>query len=105
MVYNLIITERANELLDSCVNYMIYKLLNRQAAKHFLDEIEKIYVRLEDNPFQFSDSKDPYLKSKGYREAIIPEMDYKLIFRIDEKSVYVVGIFHDLEDYGVKVIE
>lgn len=105
MAYNLIITERADELLDSCVNYMIYKLKNRQAAKHFLDEIEKIYTRLEDNPFQFSDSKDSYLKSKGYKEAIIPEMDYKLIFRIEEKSVYVVGIFHDLEEYGSKVFE
>ena len=34
-------------------------------------------------------------------------MQYKIIFRVDENKnyVYVVGLFHDLEDYESKVID
>lgn len=46
MEYKLIITERAEELLDGLVHHLLYQLKNEQAAKHLLDEIEKIYNRL-----------------------------------------------------------
>ena len=32
-------------------------------------------------------------------------MEYKMVFRIDDNDVYVVGLFHDLEDYVPKVME
>ena len=32
-------------------------------------------------------------------------MAYKIVFRIDGDDVYVVGLFHDLEDYVPKVTE
>ena len=105
MAYRIIITDRADELIDSRVYYIINKLRNPQAARHLLDGIDEIYNRLEDNPFQFADSNDYFLRSRGYKEALIPEMNYKLIFRIDEKDVYVVGMFHDLENYASKVFE
>ena len=41
----------------------------------------------------------------GYKEALIPEMDYKLVFRITDSKVYIVGLFHELEDYASKVKE
>lgn len=50
MHYSLIITERADELLDECLNYLWNSLKNEQAAKHFLDGIDKLFDRLEDNP-------------------------------------------------------
>lgn len=42
MVYNLILTDRADELIDERVNYLIMKLKNPQAATHLLDEISGI---------------------------------------------------------------
>ena len=105
MAYKIIITERADELIDARVYYIINKLKNPQAAGHLLDGIDTIYDRLEENPYQFSDSKDSFLRSRRYREAIVPEMNYKLIFHIDDKVVYVVGLFHDLEDYPSKIFE
>ena len=58
MAYKLIITEKTEGLLDNLVYHLIYKLKNNQAAVHLLDSIGKIYDRLEENPFQFPESRD-----------------------------------------------
>ena len=103
MAYKLIITEKAEEHLDNHVHHLIYKLKNNQAVVHLLDSIGKIYDRLEENPFQFSESRDVNLQRGGYQEAVLTDMDCVIIFRIEETSVYVTGIFHQLENYTKKV--
>lgn len=103
MHYKLIITDRADELIDERVNHLVNRLKNQQAATHLLVGIDKLYDRLEDNPYQFADCRDPFLKSKGYKKAVISDMDYIMIFRIEENTVYVLGFFHQLENYKVKV--
>lgn len=103
MHYNLIITERADELIEEGVNYLVNRLKNQQSAAHLFDGIEELYDRLEENPYQFADCRDIFLKSNGYKEAVISDMDYIMIFRIEEKDVLVVGFFHQLENYKVKL--
>lgn len=103
MAYNLIITEKAEELLDNLVYHLIYRLKNNQAAVHLFDSVEKIYDRLEENPYQFPESGDANLKRLGYREAVLIDMNYVIIFRVEEFSVYVVGVFHQLENYRKKI--
>ena len=103
MVYKLIVTEHADELLDNLVHHLLERLKNAQAARHLLDGIENVYERLEENPLQFPLSRDAYLASKGYHEAIVPQMEYIVIFSIKADIVYVVGIFHQLENYQRKV--
>ena len=102
MGYRLIITDRAEELLDGLVNYLLYKIKSQQAAIHLVDNIERLYDRLEENPLQFPLSKDTYLLHKGYREAVLPDMNYILIFKIEGTNVYVLGVFHQLEQYKRK---
>lgn len=63
----------------------------------------KVYERLEKNPLQFPLSKNTYLASKGYHEAIVPQMDYIVIFNIKADAVNVVGVFHQLEHYQRKI--
>lgn len=53
---------------------------------HLLDGIEKLYDRLEENPYQFPECHATYL-----------------IIRIEAKVVYVLGIFHELENYKHKL--
>lgn len=53
MVYKLNITEHADSLLNALLYHLLFSLKNEQAARHLLDEIDKIYVRLEENPLQF----------------------------------------------------
>ena len=103
MAYKLIITEKAEELLDNLVYHLVYRLKNTQAAVQLFDRIDRIYDRLEENPFQFPESRDMSLRLRGYREAVLTDMDYVIIFRIEETSVYIIGIFHQLENYRKKV--
>ncbi|MEG1847757.1 MAG: type II toxin-antitoxin system RelE/ParE family toxin [Lachnospiraceae bacterium] len=103
MVYKLIITEEAEELLDRIIFHLLYRIKNEQAATHLLDGINEIYNRLEDNPNQFPICKDQYLVHKGYKEAVVPDMNYLLIFKVEENRVYIMGVFHELEDYENKL--
>ncbi len=104
MTYKLNITKNADRLLDNIVYHLLYHLKNKQAAKHLLNGIDTIYDRLEVNPFQFPKSKDMHLSRKDYREAIIPQMNYIIIFSINENVVNIVGIFHQLENRSDKII-
>ena len=88
---------------DNLVYHLIYRLKNIQAAKHLLDCIDEIYDRLEVNPFQFTECRDLYLAKKGYREAVVPQMNYIIIFDVRDDVVNVVGIFHWLENYQNKL--
>lgn len=103
MEYKLLISEHADELLDHIVYYLLYRLKNRQAAEHLLNGIGSVYERLEINPLQFPFSRDSYLASKGYHEAVVPQMDYVIVFEVNVDTVYVVGIFHQLESYQGKL--
>lgn len=103
MNYKLIITERAEELLDGLVRYLLYQIKNEQAAVHLLDSVEQVYSRLEENPLQFPRCRDSYLSQLGYREAVFTDMKYLVIFRIEEDTVYIVGVFHELEQYQNKL--
>lgn len=71
MAYKLTVTEHADELLDNLVYHLLYRLKSEQAARHLLDGIENVYERLEENPLQFSLSRDTYLASKGYHEGAV----------------------------------
>ena len=103
MDYELIISERADELTERLVAYLLNNLNNPGAAAHFLDELETIYDRLINNPYQFTDSPNEYLFLRGYREALFKTMHYKVIYRIENQQVLIVGVFHTLEDYRRKV--
>lgn len=89
MVYKLNVTDHADELLDNLVYHLIYRLKNKEAAKHLLDGVESIYDRLVENPYQFPKSRDMYLAKKGYYEAVIPQMNYvrkfSNLFFLDKK--------------------
>ena len=105
MAYKLMITDRAAELLDGALNYLVMHLKNQSAALHLLDSVESIYSRLEENPMQFPLCEDFLLKSRKYRKVAFPEMSYVLIYRIEEeeKTVYVLGIFNDRDNYKNKL--
>lgn len=99
MIYKLITTDEMNELLDKRIDYLIHVLNNKQAAEHLLSEIEKIYDNLEQNPWIYRESQDPFMRAFHYREAKISHMDYLIVYKIMEQNVYLLGIFHNLENY------
>ena len=50
MAYNLQIAERANDQIDKLTGYLINRLHNRDAAIQFLNGLDAVYRRLEENP-------------------------------------------------------
>ena len=81
----------------------INKYKCEDTAKRLLNHIGCINDRLIDNPYQFPLIRDRYLSMKGYRIAIIPKTKYILVFDIREDTVFVLGIFHQLENCWIKV--
>ncbi len=100
MIYKLIVTRKAKRQLDNLLYYLKYEIQNGQAAQHLLKEIQKIYERLKNNPEQFPYCLDENLKEKKYRKAVLLTMNYTVIFQIDQNNVHIIGIFHNLENYG-----
>ena len=103
MAYNLITTDEMDELLDNCISYLLNKLKNEQAAKHLLSGVDKVYDKLEDDPYISRESQDPFMKSLQYREAKVPEMDYMIVYKVVETEVYILGIFNTRENYSEKM--
>lgn len=103
MIYKIISTDEMDKLLDNCVGYLLGKFENKQAAKHLLDGVSYIYDKLETNPDIYRLSDDPFMKAMNYHEAKISGMDYIIIYKIVGDKVYVLGIFHTLEDYSEKM--
>ena len=66
---------------------------------------DKLYARLEIKPFQFPESKDRHLQSLHCRTAFYDEMDYVMIFCVDEaeRKIYIFGIFRQQEKYSDKL--
>lgn len=52
------------------------------------------------NPKQFPFCEDANLREKKYRKAVLSQMNYTLIFKNVKNDVYIIGIFHDSQNYG-----
>lgn len=103
MVYNLIITDEAEERLIRATNYLLHELKNFQAAIHLYDEVESVYGRLEENPWQFPYCQSENLYERKLHQAVLSTMNYSIIFKIIDQQVFVIGIFHDSENYSDKL--
>lgn len=103
MDYKIISTEEMDLLLDSCVRYLLNKFKNEQAAEHLLSGVSEIYDTLESNPNVYRVSQDPFMKALEYHEAKVPGMDYMIVYKIVNQNVYIMGIFHTLENYADKM--
>ncbi len=105
MSYKLTIAPSVNKQIEHNIDYLINNLCNPDAALHLINEIEKIYKRMEDNPFQFPEAKSQNLKTLKYREAFLSEMNYMFEFRIIGDEVFIAGFFHESENYITKIKE
>ena len=103
MTYRLIITKRAEKLVDKLAYYLLNNIKNKHPASHFIDNVQGIYKRLRENPYQFPVCEDEYLAYKGYRKAILIDMNYVVIYKVIETKVYILGVFHELEQYENKL--
>ena len=105
MGYKLIITEAAEKQFDNLIFHLIYEFHNESAASHLLNNVQEIYEHLQQNPYQFPVYENPLFTQTEYHKAILLDMKYLVLFRIENECVYIIGIFHQLENYVVHLIK
>ena len=91
-MYNVIVTDLAQNTLRHIVMYITDNLKNKKAANDFLDEVTLTYKNLASTP-------DARLKKLGYRRVVIK--NYILVYRIAEENedVYILRFFYGGSNY------
>ena len=88
-MYNIIITEPAEQDIRKAVEYIDTELQNRVAAENLLDELEKAIFSLADMPLRYPLVADKVLASQGIR--FFPVNNY-LVFYVVRKAKKTVVI-------------
>lgn len=102
-MYKIKVSELAHQDLEKIVSYIAVQLANPKAAGDFLDEVEKCYGYLRNNPLMYTKCQDKRLEKEGYRKVSIN--NYVLVYKINEasKTVNILRFFYGPQDY-VKLI-
>jgi addiction module RelE/StbE family toxin len=100
MVYKLVVSKDAHRDIDEITSYIALELKNAQAAIAFLDDVEKSYRNVAENPFMYSLCNDERLRKDGYRKTAIKH--YLVLYRVDEaaNTVFIVRVVYGARDYS-----
>lgn len=98
MPSNLVFTQESARKTDSIVEYLMNELKSKQAAEHFLRDLEEAFSVVCSSPEIYAVSQEPRLKKEGYRPCLF--MNYIALYRIDGNKVIVAHIFHSSQDYA-----
>lgn len=85
---------QAQRILD----YLYFDLENAQAAYRVEQDMKETAVRLSHAASSSKLCDDPELRSLGYRIIHLKRYKFFMLYKIVAKRVYVVGIYHDLQD-------
>lgn len=99
MEYEVILSTRAQEHFREIIDYLLYKLQNRQAAVSVADDFDDTIVRLSHVAGSLKLCDDSLLRAQGYRTIHFRKHRYLMVYTIDGDKVCVEGIYHDLQDY------
>jgi len=98
-MYKLAVSELAHEDLDRIVSHIAVQLANPKAAADLLDDVERCYEHLRENPMMYETCADKRLAAAGYRKATIK--NYIAVYRFSEETgtVYILRFFYGARDY------
>ena len=98
-LYETIISPKALSQLDSYVDYILNTLMNPQAAMALLQDAIETRSLLARCAGSLGYCAHPVLKAEGYHPIRFTGHRYVMLYRIEGKTVYVDGIYHQLQDY------
>ena len=104
MDYKVIITEDAEADMDGFVYYLLSEKKNEQAVCNLIDDFEATIDVLTHAAESLKMCENQHLKELGYRRINFKSHRYFMLYRIEEDTVYVDNIFHELQDYENKMI-
>lgn len=99
MGYKVIIMPPAKRRLDMYVFYTIETLGNKQAAKAILADARETKKRLSMTADSLKICDNPVLAKHGYRKIKFAKHKFVMLYQIQDDTVIVDGMFHELQDY------
>lgn len=98
-MYKLDITPAAIRDETDAISYISDTLQNPSAASNLLEQIERCYSILEDNPYIYSLCADPQLSALGYHKVIIKK--HVMLYKIDvaKQVVHILRFVYGPSDY------
>ena len=97
--FNVIISPKALFQLNSYIDYLQYTLLNDQAAYNVWQDALETREQLSRIAGSLKSCTHPMLKKNGYRAISFMRHRYIMLYRIEDTTVYVDSIYHQLQDY------
>lgn len=99
MVYDVVVTQEAEEDLDQFLNYLIHEKGNLEAAKNVLDDFDNTVATLKLVAGSLKLCDNPRLHKLNYRRMNFLKHRYFMLYRVVDNIVYVDNVFHELQDF------
>ena len=98
-LYKVIVSPKALHMLDDIIDYIQYVLLNKEAAQSvWEDSLETVRV-LETIAGSLNKCANEELNKLGYYKIDFKHHRYVMLYRIENRIVYIDAIYHSLQDY------
>lgn len=104
MAYNVVVTAEAEEDLNRYIKYLLFDKKSEQAARNVLNDFEATVESLKVVAGSLKLCDNPRLKQLGYRRINFHSHRYFILYRLEENTVFVDSIFHELQDYENKMM-
>ena len=97
--YEVIISPKALSQLNEYIDYIQYTLLNDQAARRVWQDAMETAEKLETAAGSLRLCAHPMLKSMGYHPFFFQHHSYVMLYRIQDRFVFIEAIYHTQQDY------
>lgn len=99
MLYNVEISELAEEQYDNILDYLANEKKNPQAVNGVIDDFDYAVEQLERIPDTFGYCQDVRLREMGFHKLHFRSHKYLFVYRIKGSTVIIEGMYHELQDY------
>lgn len=103
MDYKIVLMRDAEEDLDRFITYLLFEKKSEQATRNLLNDFEATKTNLSKVAGSLKLCDNPKLRALGYRRINFLSHRYFMLYRIENDTVYVDNIFHELQDYENKM--
>lgn len=97
--FNVVISPKALTQLNDYIDYLQYTLLNEQAAYEVWQDALETRDQLSRVAKSLKFCSHPQLQKYGYHIIHFLRHRYLMLYRIEDCTVYVDAIYHQLQDY------
>lgn len=91
------------KICKSILNNILYEKKNQQTAGSLLDDFEYTKDILAEVAESLKLCDNEKLRSLGYRRISFKFHRYFMLYRVEDTTVYIDGIFHELQDFENKI--